>query len=232
MARPRTDIEPRILHAARARFLEDGVDGASLRTIAKDARTSVGMIFYYFPTKDDLFMAVVEEVYADLVADLETRLAGEDSARARIQRAAERLGAASETEIEVMRIVLREALVSSERIGRVMARFRRGHVGMLMRTVMEGMQRGEIDAAIPLPVAAICAGAIAVVPQIARRVLADKLPVGVLPGGTALASLLVEILFRGIGSPGRVKPEGSPAAPHRETPTGSRARRSPRPRRA
>jgi AcrR family transcriptional regulator len=225
MARPRTDIEPRILHAARARFLQDGVDGASLRTIARDAKTSVGMIFYYFPTKDDLFMAVIEEVYADLIADLEKLLAGDDPARDRIQRAAERLGAASETEIEVMRIVVREALVSSERIAKVMARFRRGHVGMLMATVMDGMQKGEIDASIPLPVAAICAGAIAIVPQIAHRVLEDKLPVGALPGGPALAALLVEILFRGI------RPESSPAAPHRETPTGSRARRSPRPRR-
>jgi AcrR family transcriptional regulator len=226
MARPRTDIEPRILHAARARFLEDGVDGASLRTIARDAKTSVGMIFYYFPTKDDLFMAVIEEVYAGLVADLKERLAGEDPSKARIQRAAERLGAASETEIQVMRIILREALVSSPRIAQVMARFERGHVGMMLATVMEGMQRGEIDPDIPLPVAAICAGAIAIVPQIARRMLGARLPVGILPEGKELAALLIEILFRGI------RPAGSPAAPRRGTPTGSRARRSPRPRRA
>ena len=31
MARPRSDIAPRILHAARERFLAEGVDGASLR---------------------------------------------------------------------------------------------------------------------------------------------------------------------------------------------------------
>ena len=62
MARPRSDIEPRIVHAARRRFLKEGVDGASLRTIARDAKTSIGMVYYYFPTKDDLFFAVVEEV--------------------------------------------------------------------------------------------------------------------------------------------------------------------------
>ena len=30
MARPRSDIIERIVHAARERFLQDGVDGASL----------------------------------------------------------------------------------------------------------------------------------------------------------------------------------------------------------
>ena len=35
MARPRTDIQPRIVRAARARFLAEGVDGASLRAIAR-----------------------------------------------------------------------------------------------------------------------------------------------------------------------------------------------------
>ena len=72
MARPRSDIGPRIVHAARRRFLVEGVDGASLRAIAHDARTSIGMIYYYFPTKDDLFLAVVEEMYVTVLADMKT----------------------------------------------------------------------------------------------------------------------------------------------------------------
>ena len=64
MARPRSDIQKRIVLAARTRFLADGVDGASLRHIARAARTSIGMVYYYFPTKDDLFLAVVEELLA------------------------------------------------------------------------------------------------------------------------------------------------------------------------
>src|SRR5262249_27779376 len=67
MPRPRTDIRVRILHAARARFAAKGVDGSSLRSIAADARTSIGMIYYYFPSKDALFLAVVEEVYGNLL---------------------------------------------------------------------------------------------------------------------------------------------------------------------
>ena len=70
MPRPKSDIDARIVAAARARFLLEGVDGASLRSIATDAGTNVGMIYYYFPTKDDLFLGVVEDIYAGLLDDL------------------------------------------------------------------------------------------------------------------------------------------------------------------
>jgi hypothetical protein len=34
----------------------------------------IGMIYYYFPTKDDLFLAVVEEISVGLLEDIEKRL--------------------------------------------------------------------------------------------------------------------------------------------------------------
>ena len=67
MARPGSDLRSRVVPAARARFLAQGVDGASLRSIADDAGTSIGMVYYYFKTKDDLFLAVVEDVYGELM---------------------------------------------------------------------------------------------------------------------------------------------------------------------
>jgi len=70
MPRPRSDIRLRILHAARARFAAKGVDGSSLRSIAAAARTSIGMIYYYFPSKDALNFTHDEEVYGRLLGDL------------------------------------------------------------------------------------------------------------------------------------------------------------------
>ena len=75
MARPRSDISERIRDAACERFLADGVDGASLRAIATKAKTSIGMVYYYYPSKEELFFAVVEETYSKLVADLGRALA-------------------------------------------------------------------------------------------------------------------------------------------------------------
>jgi len=126
MARTRSDIGPRIVEAARARFLREGVDGASLRAIAKDARTSIGMVYYYFPTKDDLFFAVVEETYAAVLEDL-TRLCAADLAPdERMRRLYQRFGAMTEREALTIRLVLREVLVTSTRSRRLFAWFERG----------------------------------------------------------------------------------------------------------
>src|SRR6185436_4632896 len=111
MARPRSDIAPRILAAARERCLYDGVDGASLRAIAKEAGTSIGMVYYYFPTKDDLFVAAIEEVYGKLLDDLARALAPDAPVEERLRRMYERFGAASETELMTVRMLAREALV-------------------------------------------------------------------------------------------------------------------------
>src|SRR6188768_1438147 len=107
MARPKSDIQPRILEAARTRFLSDGVDGASLRRIASDAGTSIGMVYYYFATKDELFFAVVEELYVKLLADIEAAIVPDIPVRERVERLYGRVARLSDDELLVMRLVLR-----------------------------------------------------------------------------------------------------------------------------
>src|SRR6185503_13054588 len=96
VGRKRTDIEPRIVAAARERFLREGVDGASLRAIAADAGTSIGMVYYYFKTKDDLFLAVVEAIYSTLVTDLTAAMSNDVTPRERMRRLYRRIGAMNE----------------------------------------------------------------------------------------------------------------------------------------
>src|SRR5215204_2806001 len=105
MPRPRSDIAPRILHAARARFLSDGVDGASLRGIASDARTSIGMVYYYFASKDELFFAVVEALYEKLLKDIEAAIAPDVPVPERIERLYLRVARLSDEELLVMRLI-------------------------------------------------------------------------------------------------------------------------------
>jgi len=199
MPRPRSDIQPRIVRAARARFLESGVDGASLRTIASDAGTNVGMVFYYFPTKDDLFLAVIEDVYVKLLDDIAAALAGDAPVRERLERVFARLGRASEDELTVVRLVVREVLLSHERFGRVFARMQRGHVAMILSTLAEGIARGEIDASIPPPLLLLSSLGMGALPQMVRRAAGDRPPFSVLPGPEKLAHESVELLFRAIG---------------------------------
>jgi len=199
MARTRGDIDTRIVQAARARFLIEGVDGASLRGIAKDAGTNVGMIYYYFPTKDDLFLAVVEDVYAGLLDDLGSAMNEELAVEERLRRVYRRIAKLSDVEFDVIRIVIREALVSSARLQKLFERFSTGHVPMMLKTVQEGLMGGTFDPGKPMPAIVAAIVTTAIFPQLLRRRLVTELPAiaGLVPAPEPLAEALFDIVLHG-----------------------------------
>lgn len=213
MPRPKSDIEPRIVHAARKRFLADGVDGASLRRIARDAGTSIGMIYYYFPTKDDLFLAVVEEIYGQVLTEWEQALSSASSFEDRVRNVYRRIGAMSDDELEVFRLVVREALVSSSRLDRLMERFKRGHIALMLQAVGDGVADGSLDQSIHPAVLMMSTFALGAAPQVIRRVAARRLDFIGLPSGDAFTEQLLQVLLGGIGAKPR---SASVSEPHSE----------------
>jgi AcrR family transcriptional regulator len=197
MARPRGNIDRRIVRAARQLFLRDGVDGASLREVARRARTNLGMIYYYFPTKDALFLAVVEEVYAKLLEEMSAKLTSKHTTEERLRALYERVAACSDDEHDVIRLVVREALVSSERLSRLLERFLRGHIPLVLGALGEGVEKGEVIAQ-PLPILMMMALAVGLAPQMMRRRIGSRPPFDALPQGTELAQLLSKMLFDGL----------------------------------
>ena len=201
MARPKSDIEPRILSAARARFLSDGVDGASLRGIASDAGTSIGMVYYYFATKDELFFGVVEQLYQKLLQDIETAIFPDVPVRQRVERLYARIARLTDEELLVLRLVLREALTSNTRFARLRRRFQTGHVPLIARLVADGYASGTFDAKLHPMVAMLSVAGMGIVPQLIRRVLEGQLPFPGAPAGEELSKLLVGVLFSGTAAP-------------------------------
>ena len=57
-----------ILAAARDEFAQAGLGGARMDRIAERAQLNKRLIYYYFTSKDDLFLAVLEGTYADIRA--------------------------------------------------------------------------------------------------------------------------------------------------------------------
>lgn len=220
MARPKSDIDRRIVAAAARRFLVEGVDGASLRRIAREAKTNLGMVYYYFPTKDDLFLAVVESVYADLLADLEAALVPEAPFAERVRRLYARLGAMTDREVDVVRLIVREGLVSSARLARIVERFSRGHLPLVLSTIQAGLASGEVRGDLPPILLAMSTVLVGLVPQILLRIV-PELPVGIhVPEGEARTAALVELVLGGVAAPG----DPAPAAPGDAAP--KRARRA------
>ncbi|MCJ0763740.1 TetR family transcriptional regulator [Variovorax terrae] len=57
-----------ILAAARDEFSQHGLAGARVDRIAERADLNKRLIYYYFSSKDDLFLAVLEQTYKDIRA--------------------------------------------------------------------------------------------------------------------------------------------------------------------
>ncbi len=55
-----------ILEAARAAFATYGLAGTRLEAVARDAGVDKRLIYYYFRSKEQLFVSVLEEAYADI----------------------------------------------------------------------------------------------------------------------------------------------------------------------
>jgi AcrR family transcriptional regulator len=209
MARPASDIATRILRAARDRFLTEGVDGASLRKIAHDAGTNIGMVYYYFKTKDELFLAVVEETYVGVLADLEKALAEDVSPEQRLARVYQRVANMNDDELKLIRLLLREALVSSRRLEHIAERFRKGHLPLVAKTIAEGRSDGSFRTDLHPGVLFAATFSLGIMPQLVLRLLsASALPVAkLLPDARAAATMCSDVLLHGIGAQSP-RPEG------------------------
>jgi AcrR family transcriptional regulator len=141
---------------------------------------------------------VVEEFYSKLLQDLSSTLAGDAPVRERLRRTFLRLGSASDDELEVVRLVAREALLSGARFDKVLARAQRGHIAMLRKALAEGVEDGEIDGDLPVPLVLLCTFAMGGIPQIVRRASRGAVPVTGWPPPEVLAEVSVEMLFRAI----------------------------------
>ncbi len=202
--RPRTDIRARVVRAARDRFLRQGVDGASLRGIAAAAGTSIGMVYYYFPTKDALFLAAVEDAYAVLLEGIRAALAGDAPVAVRLRRLFERIWRMDQAEYATVRLILREAMISSSRVKKVAPRFLQGHLPLLLALLEEGRARGELRSDVPLLAQLAAILSLGMMPVIARRIAAGAAPPDFpFPPAQVIAPALSSVLLRGIGRPGR-----------------------------
>lgn len=87
MATKAKETQRNILETAKTHFLSDGLTGASLRNIVKDAGLTTGAFYKYYPTKEALFDALTDpylehiyEIYDQVIAEFE-KLSAEDQTK-------------------------------------------------------------------------------------------------------------------------------------------------------
>jgi AcrR family transcriptional regulator len=68
-------VRSQILHGARRAFARGGLRGTNIPSIATEAGVSVGLIYRYFPSKDELFLELCLADAPERIRDLTDRLA-------------------------------------------------------------------------------------------------------------------------------------------------------------
>jgi AcrR family transcriptional regulator len=63
-----TEVKSRVMQAALHEFATYGFDGATLRSIAKDAHVSISLLIYHFKSKNDLWRDVIDDVFTRMAA--------------------------------------------------------------------------------------------------------------------------------------------------------------------
>ncbi|BCI78457.1 TetR/AcrR family transcriptional regulator [Mycobacterium sp. SMC-18] len=83
---PRGSARARVIEAALALFADHGVNGTSLQMIADHLGVSKASVYYQFHSKDDIVLAVIRPVFAEL-DQLATAIEAAESAAARQEAA-------------------------------------------------------------------------------------------------------------------------------------------------
>ena len=113
-AESREQTRQRLLAAAARLFARNGFDATSVEDVAEAAGYSKGAVYYNFASKDELFEALVEESISQMIAGLESALAGAhtiDEKLAAMQRVLteeERHSGGQQLELEVITQALRD----------------------------------------------------------------------------------------------------------------------------
>jgi AcrR family transcriptional regulator len=139
----------RLLEAAAAEFARVGVDRANINEISLSAGLAKGTVYNYFPSKQTLFLAVVEEACARAAE-------GADEVPADA-RTGQRLQAVLASDMEWVRrdedfarVLVREALTADPRFYSEILAAAAPFVQRVAEVLDDGVERGEVRRDIPV----------------------------------------------------------------------------------
>lgn len=191
----RGELEARLLETAERRFGEHGYAATSIRSIAEEAGANPALVHYYFGSKRDLLVAVLDRVFEPLagaVARLrEDRDAGPGEVTGLLFRTLSEHPA-------LPRLVVREVLLAGGEFRELFAERYAPRLGgalppMMLRLQEEGRMRADLDPRIvTLLVLALC-----LFPAIARPLAEPVLGIDHSPEGLAAVQRHIDALLEG-----------------------------------
>lgn len=156
-ARLPEDKRRRVMDQARRIFARDGFAGTNVNEIAAGAGISVGALYKYFRTKEDLFLTLIEEAHSTLERVLGGIAAEEGALLEKIERVLAAAVEFSEREPELVQIYLD---CTTQRLAPLAAKLSRNietiAATTYRRLLDEAKARGEIPSEVDTTFAAFC----------------------------------------------------------------------------
>lgn len=161
MSRPSRNVDVRLLAAGRELYPAMGAAGLSVRKVAERAGANLGMFHYHFGNKDAFVRALLQSLYEEMFADLQTAAAAPGDPVGGL-RAALRVIArfARDNRVLLRRLMVDAAAGEAPAVDFLRANFPR-HFGIVVGLILAGQRAGRIKPVALAQAVTFVAGAIA-----------------------------------------------------------------------
>ena len=143
---PKPDVSaeriPLILNSAIKVFSKKGFEAARMEDIAKTAKLSVGGVYWYYKSKEEIIIAIMEQLIDKDVKDLRALLEAEGSVRARLEAYISLSIEAAQAYIPITYELYSLAQRNTKVRNHIRA-FLQTYLGVLEQFIQQGMNRKE-----------------------------------------------------------------------------------------
>jgi AcrR family transcriptional regulator len=145
-----------ILKAGRKRFSLYGFEKTTMKDIASDMGLSKGSLYYYFPDKESLYKAIVEDLQQAFIIEIEAKYKETDTALFRFQEYVKLRLAFFRSIMNMNQFRFDEFCGYKPMLQNLWSSFRLKEKEMIESILLFGVERDELDVADPPSVADLC----------------------------------------------------------------------------
>jgi AcrR family transcriptional regulator len=161
MPRPSRNVDVQLLSAGRDLYPAMGAAGLSVRKVAERAGVNLGMFHYHFGSKDVFVRALLQSLYEEMFADLQTAAAAPVDPVAGLRAALKVIARfARDNRVLLRRLMVDAAAGEAPAVDFVSANFPR-HFGVVVGLIAAAQQHGRIKPIALAQAVTFVAGAIA-----------------------------------------------------------------------
>jgi AcrR family transcriptional regulator len=140
------DVRERVLRAALDCFAAFGFEGTSTRAVANRAEVTHTLVLYHFQSKDQLWLATVQEALNRYALAMEQNFNSrhEKTARAALSTFIEQFVRMSAQQPQIHRILTMESNQDTPRMEWIIEHFIRGHFTLIRDLIRRGQAEGSV----------------------------------------------------------------------------------------